>query len=186
MGEINEASVAPAIISLMKADLGDTVLLQICSDGGYTAPAYALIDLMRASPAKVITIGIGNIGSAALDIFVAGDQRIAYPSTIGMAHNAWGSADSRQHKSSLKQELALDNARGIALYKERSRYKTEEELHAILFRPRRDTWMNAQQLLEHGLADEIHQPELKQFQLAAQPAPKRLRKVRPKKVKVKV
>lgn len=165
MGEICDATVIPAMIDVQTAERGDTVIIKICSYGGDTGPAYALIDLMRECPAKVVTIALGAIVSAALDIFVAGDWRVVYPSAIGMAHNASIAPGSKQSPGSVKRELQLDDARGYALYRERSAYKTDEELRRILFKPRKDTWLTPQEMVEHGLADEIAKPEPKPFML---------------------
>ena len=163
MGEICEASILPAMLDVQTAQKGDTFILKICSYGGDTGPAYALIDLMRESPAKIITIALGAIISAALDIFVAGDWRVVYPSTIGMAHNASSAPGTRQSASSMKRELELDDARGYALYREKTIYKTDEELRRVLFKPRKDTWLTPEEMIGHGLADEIARPEPKPF-----------------------
>jgi ATP-dependent protease ClpP protease subunit len=48
------------------------LLLMICSEGGDTAAAFALIDVMKSSRIPIKTIGLGMIASAGLLIFLAG------------------------------------------------------------------------------------------------------------------
>ena len=78
MGEISVTSVKPAIEFILTQNIQTQKLkhlsLVICSEGGSIEAAFALIDIMRGSCIPIHTIGIGQIASAALMIFIAGAQ----------------------------------------------------------------------------------------------------------------
>lgn len=108
-GEINHESTAPLIQELIAAhmelteiersdpedpenefDEPDHVLnLCICSSGGELAPAMSLIAVMEASEIPIRTIALGECGSAALMIFLAGQQRVVTPYSSILSHQFW-------------------------------------------------------------------------------------------------
>ncbi len=70
------------------------LLLMICSEGGDMSAAFALIDVMKSSNIFIKTVGLGQIASAGLLIFLAGSpgRRTLTPNTSIMSHQyAWGS-----------------------------------------------------------------------------------------------
>ena len=50
------------------------ITLVICSAGGSAEAAFALIDIMKHSEIPVHTVGLGQIASAGLMIFIAGPK----------------------------------------------------------------------------------------------------------------
>jgi ATP-dependent Clp protease protease subunit len=93
MGEVTAESIKPVIEWILYENFvvkkrKKELLLMICSEGGDTAAAFALIDVMRGSAIPVKTVGLGMIASAGLMIFIAGapGRRILTPNTSIMSH----------------------------------------------------------------------------------------------------
>ena len=77
MGDVDNESIAPVIEWILHENLvakkkKRELLLMICSDGGDMSAAFALIDVMRSSKIYIKTVGLGQIASAGLMIFLAG------------------------------------------------------------------------------------------------------------------
>lgn len=63
-----------------------TVDVCISSNGGDTMVAMAMFDALRAANNKVRTIGLGSVGSAAVLVFAAGDERLLGPNAALFFH----------------------------------------------------------------------------------------------------
>ena len=77
MGPVDNESIKPIIEWLLHENFVNKkkrkeLLLIICSDGGDMTSAFALIDVMRSSNIHIKTVGLGQIASAGLLIFLAG------------------------------------------------------------------------------------------------------------------
>lgn len=143
--EANFAEEKPAIMNLM-----------ICSPGGELSPALALIDVMRGSSIPVRTIGLGQIASAGLLIFIAGQkgQRILTENTSILSHQwAAGSAGKEHELFAAIREFDLTTKRMIAHYKKCSKL-SEADIRKYLLPPQ-DVWLEANEALKFGLCDEI-------------------------------
>lgn len=58
----------------------------ISSNGGDTMVAMAMFDAIRATRNKVTTVGLGAVGSAAVLVFSAGDERLIGPNASLFFH----------------------------------------------------------------------------------------------------
>lgn len=58
----------------------------ISSNGGDTMVAMAMFDAMRAARNKITTVGLGAVGSAAVLVFAAGDERLVGPNASLFFH----------------------------------------------------------------------------------------------------
>ena len=150
--EITPALVHPLVDSLRELTSEDGAEILICSEGGDTDAGFALIDAIRTCPAHVVTIGTGGVGSVATDILVSGDWRIAMPSLMLMTHNAY--LPGKPVKGRKHRLLQLEDRRGIHLYMDRTKFKTEEQLRSVLFNGK-DVYLDANQALDLTLVDEI-------------------------------
>ena len=63
------------------------IKLLINSSGGSIEDGQAVVDAILTSRAPIITIALGKAMSAAFDILLAGDYRIAYPNSVLMCHS---------------------------------------------------------------------------------------------------
>jgi ATP-dependent Clp protease, protease subunit len=66
----------------------DEIIIQISSSGGSSDHGMLAYNYLRQVSIKKTTIGMGNVDSAAVMIFAAGDQRIATPSCRFTLHEA--------------------------------------------------------------------------------------------------
>lgn len=150
-GEICHELVAPVVAALRDTTANDAVELLICSPGGDCSAGFAVVDAIRTCPARVVTIGTGDVCSVALDILVAGDWRCVTPLTVLMAHPAFlpGRRKGRRPK-----ELQLEDWRGGLLFMDKTRFRDEEQLKRTLFNGK-DVYMTANQALDLSLVDEI-------------------------------
>jgi ATP-dependent Clp protease protease subunit len=124
-GEINEDSVGAAVKWLIYENIDSSkekiLTIYINSTGGDLYQAFALIDIMRASPHTVRCIGIGSVMSAAFLIFAAGDpgHRYAAKNTSFMCHQFTSGMDAKYHdlKAEMK-ETELLNEKMIQILKD--------------------------------------------------------------------
>lgn len=115
-GAIDWETVTPVseLLAAMNAVSRDPITIHIASGGGMMAPAAALYDLIRCSPAPVTTVGFGIVASAAVIVFQAGATRLIAPTARIVLHEA---------KVGIEAELGardlLTAARDIAFEDER-------------------------------------------------------------------
>ena len=88
MGEVDDENIKPIIEWILHENFvvkkkRKELLLMICSEGGDMSSAFALIDVMKSSNIFIKTVGLGQIASAGLLIFLAGSpgRRILTPNT---------------------------------------------------------------------------------------------------------
>lgn len=160
MSEINSDTVKPVIEWILKNNLMrspiDNLTLIINSGGGSVTDAFALIDTMKGSAIPVHTIGLGEISSAALMIFMAGHlgERKMTPNASILSHQySWGRWG--------KEHELVSSTRGIDLTSEMilSHYMkctglTEKKIREVLLPPQ-DVWLSAKEAKKHGLCDKI-------------------------------
>ena len=73
-------------LSRALADGHTDVALTIASPGGITNVGLMLLNQISALPISVTTYSVGFVDSAAFSVFLAGDKRIATPSSSLMIH----------------------------------------------------------------------------------------------------
>jgi len=135
--DISTESVSGVIkaISILN-DLGsDPITLTINSAGGDETAGFALYDIIRGSAAPVFTHGLGQVGSMALIVFMAGDVRTCSERCVFMNHA--GSEDLsgkpyeietefrmfKQRESWCNQILAERSIKDVDYWKRSSVYK---------------------------------------------------------------
>lgn len=130
--------------------------LIITSPGGDLNAAFALIDTMRGSAIPVRTIGLGQIASAGLMIFIAGEkgQRILTPNTSILSHQySWGAFGKEHELFATVKEFDLTTKKMIAHYK-KCTGMSEAKIREILLPPQ-DMWLSPQEAKKHGLCDDV-------------------------------
>jgi ATP-dependent Clp protease protease subunit len=132
------------------------LLLMICSEGGCLEPAFALTDVMAASKIPIKTVGLGQIASAGLVIFLAGHQgrRILTPNTSILSHQySWGSEGKHHELFAVTKEFGLVHDRMIRHYQQATGLDLETIRTRLL--PPTDMWLSAQEALELGICNYI-------------------------------
>jgi len=161
MGDVDEESIKPVIEWILVENhvtkrRKKELLLMICSAGGEIEPAFALIDVMKSSSVQIKTVGLGQIGSSGLMIFLAGHRgrRILTPNTSVLSHQySWGSEGKHHELWAMTKEFSLVQERMLNHYRVTTGLDTETIKTKLL--PANDVYLSAQEALELGICDYI-------------------------------
>ena len=161
MDEINHDTIKPVVEWILHENYVSKkkhkeLLLMICSEGGEMEPAFALIDVMSSSNIPIKTVGLCQIASAALMIFISGSpgRRILTPNTSILSHQfSWGSDGKAHELFATIKEFELCQKRMVALYK-RTTGLSEDVLKQSLL-PAHDVWLSAEEALQYHICDAI-------------------------------
>jgi len=160
MDEVTLQTTKPIVEWIFEANFTeerpDMLNLLICSPGGDLNAAFALIDTMRGSAVPIRTIGLGQIASAGLMIFIAGDKghRILTPNTSILSHQySWGAFGKEHELFATVKEFDLTTKKMIAHYKKCSGL-SESKIREILLPPQ-DMWLSPQEAKKLGLCDDV-------------------------------
>ena len=161
MGEIDNESVKPVIEWILYENFvtkkkRKELLLMICSEGGDMSAAFALIDVMHSSNIYVKTVGLGQIASAGLMIFLAGSpgRRVLTPNTSILSHQfSWGSDGKAHELFATMKEFELTQKRMVAHY-ELCTGLSKEEIKTVLLPPH-DVWLTAEEALALKICDAV-------------------------------
>jgi ATP-dependent Clp protease, protease subunit len=159
--DVSSVSAKEAVQWIMEAnfaneDKPEVLNLVINSPGGDLNAAFAIIDVMRGSKIPVRTIGLGQIASAGLMIFIAGAKghRVLTENTSIMSHQyTWGSMGKHHELIAAVREFDLTSLRMVDHYKRCTGLK-EEKIKKYLLPPQ-DVYLSAKEAIELGLADTI-------------------------------
>lgn len=146
------------IESNFAADEGkpDILNMIICSPGGELASAWAIIDVMRSSEIPIRTIGLGEICSAGLMIFLAGSKgnRVLTPNTSIMSHRFSAGSRGKQHELfAIQKEYDLSGERMMDHYKKTTGMK-EKDIKKLLLPPE-DVYLSSSEALKYGICDKV-------------------------------
>jgi ATP-dependent Clp protease protease subunit len=160
MEEISLASCKNVVEWLFEANFAeerpDLLNLIITSPGGDLNAAFAVIDTIRGSAIPVRTIGLGQIASAGLMIFIAGDKgkRVLTPNTSILSHQyTWGAFGKEHELFATVKEFDLTTKKMISHYK-RCTGLSEAKIREILLPPQ-DMWLSPQEAKKLGICDDI-------------------------------
>jgi ATP-dependent Clp protease protease subunit len=161
MGEINAESVRPVVEWILyenyvKKKKLKELLLMICSEGGELSTAFALIDVMRTSKIPIKTVGLGQIASCGLLIFLSGavGRRVLTANTSIMSHQfSWGTEGKAHELFATMKEFELTQQRMINLY--RSTTGLDNETIKTVLLPAQDVYLSAEEALSYGICDHI-------------------------------
>jgi ATP-dependent Clp protease, protease subunit len=161
MGEVDTENIKPIIEWILHENYvtkkkKKELLLMVCSEGGDVSAAFALIDVMRSSDIFIKTVGLGQIASAGLLIFLAGSQgrRVLTPNTSILSHQfSWGSDGKAHELFATMKEFELTQKRMLHHYQQCTGL-SEEEIRKNLLPPH-DVWLSAQEALALNVCDAI-------------------------------
>jgi len=160
MEEISLSSCKQAVEWIFEANFAEErpemLNLLITSPGGDLNAAFALIDVMRGSAIPVRTIGLGQIASAGLMIFIAGDKgmRLLTPNTSILSHQySWGAIGKEHELFATVKEFDLTTKKMIAHYKKCTGL-TEAKIREVLLPPQ-DVWLSPAEAKKLGLCDDV-------------------------------
>ena len=160
MGGINEDTCKPVIEWILKNELLDDpwseMKLFINSPGGNLSDAFALIDVMRGATTKISTIGIGEVSSAGLLIFMSGSKgsRLLTPNTSILSHQfSWGAWGKEHELFAAQKGYDLASEMMINHYKKCTGLSIKKIREYLL--PPEDRWLSAKEALELGICDTV-------------------------------
>ena len=165
MGEVTQEAICPIIEWILYENFvtkkkKKELLLMICSSGGEMSAGFALIDVIRSSAIPVKTVGLGEISSAGLLIFLAGSRgrRVLTPNTSILSHQfSWGSDGKAHELFATIKEFELTHKRMVRHYKESTGMEDEEIKRTLL--PPHDVWLTAEEALAFNICDAISDVE---------------------------
>ena len=161
MEPVSPESVKPVIEWIMvenyvRKKKAKELLLLICSEGGDLQAAFALIDVMRRSDIPVKTVGLGQIASAGLCIFIAGAEgrRVLTPNTSILSHQYSWSSDGKAHELFAQvKEYELTFQRMLDLYKTATGLDDKAIRKYLL--PPQYVWLGADEALQLNICDYV-------------------------------
>lgn len=146
--------VSSMLFALEQIDPNGPITVFINSPGGSADTGFALYDLLRFSSCPVRTIANGIVASAAVLIYLAGDQGQRY----GMPHCRFL---LHQPSTGTRGQASDIEITAREIVKLRERYNRIVEQHTgkslvqITSDADRDFWLSAQEAREYGLIDRI-------------------------------
>jgi ATP-dependent Clp protease, protease subunit len=163
MGEVDHDNIKPIIEWILHENFVSKrkrkeLLLMICSEGGDMSAAFALIDVMKSSNIFIKTVGLGQIASAGLLIFLAGSpgRRTLTPNTSIMSHQyAWGNDGKHHELLATIREFELTQTRMVNHYVTCTGLSEEDIKQHLL--PPHDVYLSAADALRLGICDHISQ-----------------------------
>lgn len=160
MDEVTLATTKPMVEWVFDSNFSeerpDMLNLIICSPGGDLNAAFALIDTMRGSAIPVRTIGLGQIASAGLMIFIAGEKgnRILTPNTSILSHQySWGAFGKEHELFATVKEFDLTTKKMVSHYKKCTGLQ-EKKIREILLPPQ-DIWLSPSEAKDLGICDHV-------------------------------
>lgn len=130
----------------------ETIRVYINSYGGEVKEGFAIYNALKRHPARITTYCDGFACSAASVVFMAGDDRVTYDTSMLMIHNAWtyaagNAGELRKEADDLEKisEVAAEAYRKVVSI-------SDDELSALL---EAETWITPAEALEWGFATSI-------------------------------
>ena len=149
-------SVVAQLLLLETTDPDKDIYMYINSPGGYITSMYAIYDVMSCVKPDIVTVGMGQCASAGSFILAAGTKgkRFALPNTEVMIHELSGGTEGKA------QDMfnQLDHTR--KLWDKMAKHYvgfTGQKLAKIKKDMSRDHYMSAEEAIEYGLIDEVHE-----------------------------
>jgi len=160
MDDVKNDSVKPVIEWIFKNNLSTTqpehLTLILNSGGGSVTDAFALIDTMRGSGIPIHTIGLGEVSSAALMIFMAGKRghRTLTPNTSILSHQySWGKW-GKEHELLTASKGFEIASRMITAHYIKCTGMSEKKIREVLLPPH-DVWLTATEAKKYGICDMV-------------------------------
>jgi ATP-dependent Clp protease protease subunit len=111
---------------------------------------------MKGSSTPIRTIGLGQIASAGLLMFIAGEKghRLLTPNTSILSHQySWGSFGKEHELIATVKEYDLTTKRLMSHYKKCTGLDEETIRNKLL--PPQDMWLSSQEAKKLGICDQV-------------------------------
>lgn len=144
------------IESTFSEDRPDILNILINSPGGQLHDAFAIIDVMKSCPIPIRTIGLGQISSAGLMIFLSGTkgERVLTPNTSIMSHQwSGGSLGKSNELWAAGKEFDLTDKRMMNHYMKTTGLSEKKIREHLL--PAHDVYLSSSEALKFGICDKV-------------------------------
>lgn len=140
----------------------EEIIIQISSSGGSSDHGLLAYNYLTQLSIPKITIGMGNVDSAAVMIFAAGDRRIAMPSCRFLLHEALTTIVNGTFNATKLHEIANLNERITTDYCKVVSKITGQNLKSVKKKVAEGQVMDSEKAKSYGLITEIQEePYLK-------------------------
>jgi ATP-dependent Clp protease protease subunit len=130
------------------------ITLMVNSGGGELHAGWQICDMMDMIETPVETVGLGQVASAALMIFMNGETRTLTDRCSVMSHRySWGAAGGHHDLISIGDEFRYAYERVIKHYEECTGLNRKEIEQNLLCE--HDVWLTAKDAKKFNLTDEI-------------------------------
>ena len=134
----------------------DFLTLIVNSPGGYISSGFSVIDAMIGSKIPIRTLGLGQIASMGLLIFITGKKgdRILTPNTLIMSHQWSGGDYGKEHElvAGIKRNNLISDM--IIRHYKKHTGLSEKKIRKYLLTPS-DIFLSANEAKSLGLCDQI-------------------------------
>lgn len=156
-GDIDDQNVEDAIRFVIESNLDgslDHLTLIVNSPGGYVSQGFALIDVMAGSRMPIHTVGLGQISSMGLSIFIAGTPgyRILTPNTLIMSHQWSGERWGKEHELIAQQKQDEIVSKQMMKHYVKCTKMSEKDVRKYLF-PASDVFLTAPEAKKLNICD---------------------------------
>lgn len=161
-GKVDDGCIVPMtteIVNLIEKDPEESVCLFISSGGGACRTGFSFYEFMvRILKPKLITVALGEVGSIAILMYLAGTTRYITKGATLYLHEAsrtfsGDTSFSLSEVDTCLEELRIDQKKYLSIILERTDGKLSEK--KILEMMKQNTTLTAEQAVEMGLAHEI-------------------------------
>lgn len=155
--ELSADVVAEATLNILSAaaDSQDPLYIILNSSGGELYAVLCFAELLVSLPNQVITIALGSVFSAALDLFLAGDVRVVCDSSAGLIHEVIYSIDESKHSDNVAMGKAIQNLLKSAAAFFASRTSLPSKRAEKLISTNTDIYLTAKEMLDMGIATHV-------------------------------
>lgn len=132
------------------------LILMVCSEGGELQSAFALIDVMNSSAIPIKTVGLGQIASCGLLIFMNGarGRRILTPNTSILSHQfSWSNEGKAHELFAAVREFELIHERMVEHYR-KCTGQDDAAIREYLL-PAQDRWLSSDEALKLHICDTV-------------------------------
>jgi ATP-dependent Clp protease, protease subunit len=157
-----------------------TIYVYINSEGGDFSAGMCMYEALRLSGKKIVTFGMWQVCSAAVLVYLAGDERFAHNYTEFLIHEVQqegGDDGKAKDKKRSADELENDNDRMFSLIAERTNLTKARIKKNIAKAPNEDWKFCTDDAKRYGIVHEIGLPRDPKRPLALWPSPEPRKKV---------
>lgn len=140
-------------ITEMEAHNRRAITIRINSEGGSVYDALAIVGRLQNSKCKIITEGYGCIMSAAVLVLACGKERKISNLAWFMTHESAYEVSGRH--TEIKDYVKQAEREEVQWAECMAKYSTQDSKFWRDIQHRKDTYFNAQELLQIGVVDEV-------------------------------